>query len=249
MITPSVPALRAAATPTPAIELREITRTFDDRPALRGLDLKIASGEALVIFGPNGAGKTTLLKILATLLRPSAGTVLFAGLDIQKDLQKVRRRLGVVSHSTYLYQNLTAYENLDFYRRMYAVPTTRIRAAAALVGMESCLAERLGTLSRGQQQRLAIARALLHQPDVILLDEPETGLDPQALAALWQILRAENGRPQTLVLATHNLERGLEIADRIVILCRGQIVYRAARSALDLPALRQAYELHTRARP
>jgi len=160
-----------------SIEVRKLTKSFDEHTALRGLDLKIEPGKSIVIFGPNGAGKTTLIKILSTIMNPSSGTVLIDGLDVKNNAEKVRRKIGVVSHNTFLYGNLTAFENLDFYRKLYDVPAERIIEVADMVDMKSRLNDRVSTLSRGMQQRFAIARALLHKPTVMLLDEPETGLD------------------------------------------------------------------------
>jgi heme exporter protein A len=229
-----------------AIEVKKLTKSFNEHLALRGLDLKVESGKALVIFGPNGAGKTTFIKILATIMNPSSGTVLLDGMDIKNQAEKVRRKIGVVSHSTFLYGNLTAYENLEFYRRLYDAPRERILEVTDAVGMSSRLHDRVNTLSRGMQQRFAIARALLHRPAIILLDEPETGLDQQAISLLWDTLRDDSGGKRTVVLTTHNLERGLEMADDLLILSRGKIVYQESKQALDLASLKQIYQLNAR---
>lgn len=230
-----------------AIEVRQLTKSFNYRPALRGIDLEIGRGESVVIFGPNGAGKTTLLKILATIMNPTSGTATIDGLDLKQDAEEVRRRIGVVSHHSYLYNSLTAYENLEFYARMHdiAQPGERAREVAALVNMTTRLNDRVGTLSRGMQQRLSIARSLLHKPSLLLMDEPETGLDQQAIAMLWSILHQGE---HTILLTTHSLERGLELGDRLVILNRGRIVFEKPRDELDLETLRQAYQQHTGAR-
>jgi heme ABC exporter ATP-binding subunit CcmA len=230
-----------------AIEVRGLVKTFDEHPALRGIDLEVSRGESVVIFGPNGAGKTTLVKILATIINPSAGTVLINGLSLKERAEQVRRQIGVVSHQTFLYGNLTASENLEFYGRLYDVPRLRerIKEVAALVGMTSRLYDRISTLSRGMQQRFALARALLHQPEIMLLDEPETGLDQQALATLWEMLRGDETGKRTVVMTTHNLERGLELADRLLILAQGKIVYQGSGESLDLAGLKQAYHNNT----
>lgn len=227
--------------PAWAIEADNLTKSFDDRLALRGVDLKIAPGESVVVFGPNGAGKTTLIKLLATIMNPSSGKILIDGLDVKAKAEQARRKIGVVSHNTYLYGNLTAYENLDFYRRLYDVERGRITEVAAMVGMESRLYDRVSTLSSGMRQRFSIARALLHNPKVVLLDEPETGLDQQAISLLWAVLRRDAAAKRTIVLTTHNLAWGLELADRLFILSRGRIVFEEARPVLDLAALKQAY--------
>ena len=181
-------------------------------------------------------------------MNPSSGIVLVDGLNLKNNAEELRRRIGVVSHQTFLYGNLTAYENLEFYSRMYDVPRRkeRIHEVVAMVGMTSRLYDRVGTLSRGMQQRLSIARSLLHKPTIILLDEPETGLDQQAAAMLWEALQAEGEEKRTIIHTTHSLERGLERCDRLLILAEGKIVYERSRQALDLADLKQAYQHCTR---
>ncbi len=235
-----------SSSPAFAIEVKKLTKSFDERLVLRGVDLKVEAGESVVIFGPNGAGKTTLIKVLATIMYPTSGTVLIDGFDIKNEAEKVRQRIGVVGHNTYLYTNLTAFENLDFYRRLYGLPRERVFEVADTVGMKSRLHDRISTLSRGMQQRFSIARALLPKPKIMLLDEPETGLDQQAISLLWNAFRSDNGIKRTLVLISHNLERGLEIADRIVILSRGKIVYQVAKPAVDLSSLKEVYQMNTK---
>ncbi len=237
-----------AAPERPAIEIRRLTKSFNHRPALRGIDLEVKRGEAVVVFGPNGAGKTTLLNILATVMKPTTGDVVIDGCDIRKDPDGIRRRIGVVSHRSFLYSSLTARENLEFYARLQDIsdPARRTEEVAAMVNMKARLDDRVGTFSRGMQQRIAIARALLHKPSVLLMDEPETGLDQQAVAWLWSLL-AEG--EYTTVLTTHSLERGLELADRVVILNRGRIVLEAPGSELDLTGCTQTYLELTGDRP
>ena len=234
--------------PSCGVEIRELTRTFDHHRALRGINLQVACGDFLIIFGPNGAGKTTLLKILATIMKPSSGEVRIGNLDLKKDVEEIRRRVGVVAHQTFLYNNLTARENLEFYCRMYDVTEAkqRIHEVVNTVGMATRLNDRISTLSRGMQQRLSIARALLHKPDIMLLDEPETGLDQEALPMLWQVLHNEGQGKRTIIMATHNLERGLELGNRLVILARGKIVHEHTGQSLDLTNLRKVYEETTR---
>ncbi len=231
-----------------AIEIQGLTKSFGNHFALRGIDLEVKQGESVVIFGPNGAGKTTLIKVLATIMNPSSGRILVDSLSLKNSAEEIRRRIGVVTHQTFLYSNLTAYENLEFYSRMYDVPRhkERIHEVVTMVGMTSRLHDRVGTLSRGMQQRLSIARSLLHKPAIMLLDEPETGLDQQATSMLWKALRTEGEGKRTIILTTHNLERGLELGDRLLILDRGKIVYEGSRQVLDLAGLKQAYEDSTR---
>jgi heme exporter protein A len=230
-----------------AIEVSKLTKSFDERLVLKGIDLTVEPGESVVVFGPNGAGKSTLMKILSTIMYPTSGKVLVGGYDIKSHAEKVRQRIGVVGHNTYLYNNLTAYENLDFYRRLYDVSRERIVEVSQIVGMETRLNDRISNLSRGMQQRFSIARALLAKPAIMLLDEPDTGLDQQAISLLWNAFRTDNGVKRTLLLISHNLERGLEIADRIIIISRGKIVFQVSRQSIDLKGLKEAYHLNTRA--
>ena len=235
------------ASRTVAVKVEGLTKSFGTRLTLRGIDLEINQGESVVIFGPNGAGKTTLLKVLATIMNPSSGKVIIAGLDTKESAEEARHLIGIVSHNTFLYGNLTAYENLDFYSRLYDVPVRqkRIHEVVEMVGMTPRLHNRVATLSRGMQQRLSIARSLLHKPSIMLLDEPETGLDRQANAMLWEIFQAEGEQKRTIVLTTHNLERGLGLAGRVLILDKGMIVYDGAKQGLDLPALEKLYQSST----
>lgn len=239
-----------SASQAPAVEVQGITKSFGNRLALRGIDLVVERGESVVIFGPNGAGKTTLIKVLATIMKPSSGRILVDGLSLKDNAEEIRRRIGVVTHQTFLYSNLTAFENLEFYSRMYDVPRRkeRIREVVAMVGMTSRLHDRVGTLSRGMQQRLSIARSLLHKPTIMLLDEPEMGLDQRAISMLWKALPSEEGEKGTIILITHNLERGLELGDRLLILDKGKIVYQGSTQALDLAGLKEIYLNSTRVR-
>ena len=230
-----------------AIEVQGLTKSFGNHLALRGIDLEVRQGEAVVIFGPNGAGKTTLIKVLATIMNPSSGKILIDGLGLKNNAEEIRRRIGVITHQTFLYSNLTAYENLEFYCRMYDVPRAkeRICEIVAMVEMTSRLHDRVGTLSRGMQQRLSIARSLLHKPAILLLDEPETGLDQQAISILREALQTKGAGKRTIILTTHNLERGMELGDRLLILDRGRIVYERSTKTLDLVSLKEAYHHST----
>jgi len=225
------------------IETRSLRKSFGLRPVLRGVDLEVAPGECLALMGPNGAGKTTLLRILATLSKPTAGLVRVAGLPLPAAAGQVRRRLGVVAHHTLLYSDLTADENLQFYARMFALADAGPRIAAVLeqVGLAARRHDLVRTFSRGMQQRLAIARALLHEPDVMMFDEPYTGLDPQAADMLDQVLAEARHAGRTTLLTTHDLGRALSLADRVAILARGVIVYSAACHGLDPRALAETY--------
>jgi len=224
-----------------AIEAADLTKSFGHRPALDGIDLRVRRGETVAVLGPNGAGKTTLLKLLAGIMKPTAGSILVDGLPLKDGAEEVRRRIGVVTHQTFLYGHLTARENLAFYCQMYDVPhaVERMEQVLAMVGMVNRSRERVGTLSRGMQQRLSLARALLHEPSVMLLDEPEAGLDQQAVSMLWQTLGMVEKR--TTIFTTHNLERGLELGDSLLILNRGEIAYQSSKKEMDIEELKRVY--------
>jgi heme exporter protein A len=217
------------------VEISDLTRSFGPHIALDGVTLSVEAGEFVTLVGPNGAGKTTLLRILATLLRPTSGTIRIAGLDPARDGAEVRRRIGFLSHRTLLYDDLTAEQNLRFYARLYGLPDapSRIDELLERVGLAHRRHDLVRTFSRGMQQRLAVARAVLHRPSVLLLDEPYTGLDPQAAEALSALLAGLAGEGCTILLTTHDLERGLAVGRRIVVLSRGKVVYDAPAENLD----------------
>jgi len=223
-----------------------LTKSFGRFMALRGVDLDLPKGCFLTIVGPNGAGKSTLIRILATLARPSSGRVRMAGVDLEREGTAARRLLGVVLHQTLLYDNLTAEQNLRFYGTLYSVPhlEDRIQQVAEEVGLARRLKDPVRTYSRGMQQRLAIARAIIHHPSIMLLDEPDTGLDMEAAARLKEILREGPGGRRTVLMTTHNLERGLQICDRVAIMRRGRIVY-IGEGRMDLASFQELYYEHT----
>ncbi len=235
------------ASSTRVIEVRRLEKSYGEHRALRGIDLEVDRGECLVIFGPNGAGKTTLLKILSTLLKPSAGKVFLEGIDIRSKPVQVRRKISLVSHQTFLADDITVYENLKFYGKMYDVVDleSRIHEVIAWVRLESRLHDRVGTLSRGLQQRVSLARAVLHNPSFLFLDEPEVGLDPRASAMLADALDDISSGHRTVVMTTHNLTRGLELADSVAIIDRGKIIYRASGHELDKANFHQVYDQFT----
>lgn len=227
------------------IEVRALTKTFGLNPVLRGLDLDVPRGEFLTLLGPNGSGKTTLLRILGALARPTSGTVRIGGWELPGEAEFVRAQLGVVSHLPLLYDTLTAEENLLFFARMYNLPreTRRERVDAVLrrVGLARRARDVVATYSRGMQQRLAIARAILHDPAVLLLDEPYTGLDQDAAALLDELLREVAIGGRTVIMTTHDLRRGHALADRIAILSRGKIAFDAPCRDVNPDALPALY--------
>ncbi len=240
---------RVEETPA-AIEAWDVRKRFGPRVVLRGVDLRVSPGRTLAIVGPNGAGKSTLLRILATLMRPTSGVVLLGGGPVADDLVAARRRLGVVFEATFLYDELTGAENLAYYARLYGVRDGGRRAAelAALVGLEGRLHDRVGAYSRGMAQRLSIARALLHRPDALLLDEPDAGLDPAATADLPRLLRGDGAPGRAIVLTTHDLAGALTFADDVAILVDGRFVFAAPARSLTPATLRDAYDDATRPR-
>jgi heme exporter protein A len=227
----------------PMIRIRELVKTFGPRRALRGINLDVAAGQCLVVVGPNGAGKTTLLRVLATLARPTSGQVIIDGLDLAHQADTVRRRIGFVSHQSLLYGDLSAEENLTFYGRMYGIADLNQRVTAMLedVGLAPRRYDRVRTFSRGMRQRLSIARALLHQPRLLLMDEPYTGLDQQAAEALDRILTGSETQRPTIVMATHDLDGGLAMAQEVLILSDGAMVHHMARKDWDLQGFRRLY--------
>ncbi len=226
---------------------RGLWKMFGPLAALRGVTLRVAPGEPLAIIGPNGSGKSTLLRVLATLLRPSSGTALVGGLDVRRDAAQVRRYIGVLSHHTFLYRDLTSRENLEFYARLYrlANPSERAMCQLCLVGLEKQRDTLARDLSRGMQQRLALARAFLHDPPVLLLDEPDTGLDQRWCAFLTELLDRAAHEGKTIVVTTHNLERSLGLSERVVVLNAGKVVFSARRDDLDVESLRENYARYT----
>ena len=229
------------------IEVKSLVKSFGPTTALRGVNLSVPDGQFVTLVGPNGAGKTTMLRILATLSRPTSGTVEIGGHELPKGAGKARRSIGLVSHQTLLYGDLSAQENLRFYGRMYDVADldARITQVLEMVGLAHRRRDPVRTFSRGMQQRLAIARAVLHRPSLMLLDEPYTGLDQDAAARLEAVMSSVGTEGRTVVMTTHDLERGLAVADRVVILAKGRVVFEANRDELDTAAFKEAYRQHT----
>ena len=217
------------------VEIHALSKSFGPHTALAGVTLSIGAGEFVTLVGPNGAGKTTLLRILATLIRPTSGTVRIAGLDPAQAGPEVRRHIGFLSHRTLLYDDLTAEQNLRFYARLYGLSDASARLDELLerVGLADRRHDLVRTFSRGMQQRLAVARAVLHRPSILLLDEPYTGLDPHATDALSALLSELAGEGCTILLTTHDLERGLAVGNRVVVLSRGRVAYDAPTADTD----------------
>ena len=217
------------------IQVRKLVKRFGLKTVLRGMDFEVQQGEFVALLGPNGAGKTTFLRILASLSRPALGEVRIAGYRLPGQAAAVRRILGVVSHQPLLYGDLTAEENLQFYGRMYGVPKLeqRVGEVLELVGLSTRRRDLVRTFSRGMQQRLAIGRAVLHDPEVMLFDEPHTGLDQDACVMLDNVLREVAARGRTVVMTSHDLVRAADLASRFDILSRGQIVASAGQGEME----------------
>ena len=212
-----------------AVSVRKLSKVFGKTPVLKALDLDLKKGEFAVIFGPNGAGKTTLLKLISTLIEPTEGSVYVSGFDTTKEPEKARKEIGMLSHESYLYGELTAKENLRFFGQMYEIKgqelEERILSLLKEVGLTAKADERVSTFSRGMKQRLSIARALLHRPSLLLLDEPYTGLDPGASLVFENLLKSPEFEGSTKVMVSHDLERGFALCDRVLVLNKGKFVY------------------------
>lgn len=226
------------------VEVRNLVKRFGVKPVLKGLDFLVAADEFVVILGPNGAGKTTLLRILASLSRPTRGDVQILGYALPGQATAIRRCLGVVSHQPLLYGDLSAEENLRFYGRMYNILNLeqRVQEVLKLVGLESRRRDVVRTFSRGMQQRLAIGRAILHDPQIMLLDEPHTGLDQDASAMLDGLLRQVASSGRTVVMTSHDIWRAANLASRIDVLSRGVIVASVFNQDLSPNQLADFYQ-------
>ena len=218
----------------PAVETRGLTRRFGTRVALNGIDLSLVAGDCLAIFGPNGAGKTTLLRVLAGLLHPTAGVVRVGGVSLPGDAA-ARADIGFISHQTMLYPTLTARENVEFAARLYGVRDPRSAADASLarLHMQQHADTQVRALSRGLQQRASIARAFVHTPRLVLLDEPYTSLDAVGATDLSTALGGLKASGAALVLVTHHLEEGLGLASRVAVMRAGRFVRMDQRDAVD----------------
>jgi heme exporter protein A len=216
------------------IKVHKLIKRFGSKTVLRGLDFEVQQGEFVALLGPNGAGKTTFLRILASLSHPTLGTVQIAGYLLPAQSAAVRARLGVVTHLPLLYGDLTAAENLRFYGRLYGVidMNPRINEVLEMVGLTARRNDLVRTFSRGMQQRLAIGRAIIHDPEVMLFDEPHTGLDQDACDMLDKLLIDVAGRGRTVVMTSHDLARVENLATRFDVLSRGVISATTRREEL-----------------
>ena len=225
--------------PPPAIELRGLARQFGERTALRNVSVTVPAGTTLAVLGHNGAGKSTLLRILATLLRPHAGEVVVLGESLPRRAFAVRGRLGLLAHEPLLYRDLTGRENLQYHARLHAVSPQRVEAVLAAVGMERRAEEPVRQLSRGMVQRLAVCRAVLHQPELLLLDEPRANLDPAAAERVEPLIGRAAG--VTRVLTSHDPRAALAEADLVLALRQGRPAFVGEPRMLDSRKLAELY--------
>ncbi|MBU8916393.1 ABC transporter ATP-binding protein [Bacillus sp. FJAT-29953] len=227
------------------IEIKKLTKQADNKLILRGVDLSIHKGETVGILGPNGAGKSTLLKVLASLIKPTSGMIKINGLDLKKDSLEIKKILGYLPHSSLLYDHYSPLENLVFFGNIYGVKNVEQKATELVkeVGLSFFLNEPVKNFSRGMIQRIAIARAIIHEPEVLLLDEPHTGLDQGAIAILNNVILSMKEKGTTTLMVTHDFKQAAEICDRIVIVKNGKIVddFRIENSSLGYVS--QKYEL------
>jgi heme exporter protein A len=208
------------------IEIKKLTKQADNKLILRGVDLSIKKGETVAILGPNGAGKSTLLKVLATLIKPTSGLIKVNNMDLKKNHIEIKKIMGYLPHSSLLYDHYTPLENLVFFGDIYGVENVEQRAIALVkeVGLSFFLNEPVKNFSRGMIQRIAIARAIVHEPEILLLDEPHTGLDQGAIAILNNVILSMKAKGTTTLMVTHDFKQAAEICDRIIIIKNGKIV-------------------------
>ena len=216
----------------PAIKTKKLSKVFGNRRAVDGVSLEVPQGAFLSIFGPNGAGKTTLLRVLATLTRPTSGEATLMGIDLKEDPDEARAHIGMISHRSMLYPDLTAEQNMLLYARLYGVHDPEARVMELL--------DAVRTFSRGMTQRLAIARALVHDPDVVFLDEPYSGLDPHAVEIFDGLIEAQR-EGRTFVMVSHDLQKGYSMCTHALVMAKGRVVAFDEKDALDYDEFAQLY--------
>jgi len=220
-----------------------LRKSYGNFEALRGIDLDIGKGEFFTLFGPNGAGKTTFIKLLATLTKPSSGSLAVSGFDVKKESDKVRKITGVISHDPFLYENLSAFENIKFFGTLYEVDNLDGRTEEVIreLGLGKRMHDIVRNFSRGMKQRLAVARAIVHDPSILLLDEPYTGLDQHGAHVLGDMLKELKSDNRTILMTTHNIDEGLGLSDRVGIITGGRLVFECARGEVDSTRFKDIY--------
>ncbi|MCC7431259.1 heme ABC exporter ATP-binding protein CcmA [bacterium] len=228
-----------------SIKVSKLSKQFGRNYALKEINLELKSGELLAILGRNGAGKTTFLKILSTLLKQTEGEILFNGVLLSDFPQtEIKRKIGLISHNLFLYSGLSALENLTFFAKLYDLenPTVKINEVLEKVGLIHRKNELVRNYSRGMQQRLGIARAFLHNPEILLLDEPYTGLDQNGTEILNNLLKMFNSQEKITILVTHNIEQGLTLSDKVTIFENGKVAFIEQSKNLNLEEMRKVYK-------
>ena len=226
----------------PAITVEHLTKSFGGRKAVDNVSFTLPEGAFLSVFGPNGAGKTTLLRMLATLARPTEGAITLAGINLKEEPERAREAIGLISHNPMLYPDLTAEENLLLYAKLYGVrdPQKRVVELLDAVGLKHRRLDRVRTFSRGMTQRVSIARALVNDPSVVLLDEPYSGLDPHAMRIFDELIASVRAN-RTFVMVSHDLDKGLALASHVLVLARGRVVAFAEKESLALDEFHDLY--------
>ena len=226
------------------ITLSGLTKSYGYNRVLGEINLNFSRGEFVTILGPNGAGKTTLIKILSTLIKPSAGDAEISGYDLKKDVSKIRGITGLLSHENFIYNDLTVYENLIFFAEMFNVwdKADSVKKIIQRLGIEKKRGELIRNLSSGMKQRVSIARALIHDPVILLLDEPFVGLDIDGVSILIDILKEAKEEEKTVIMSTHDMQNGNFLADRVVILNEGEVIYNKYSSEIDMDGFESDYK-------
>jgi len=225
------------------IKADRLKKSYGNFEALRGIDLHVKRGEFFTLFGPNGAGKTTLIKLLATLTDPTSGNLSICGFDAKKEVNNIRSVIGVISHDPYLYDNLSALENIKFFGTLYGLDDIENRARSVIkqVGLEKRMNDIVRTFSRGMKQRLSVARAIVHDPKILLLDEPYTGLDQHGAQIFGEMLSDLKSHRRTILMTTHSIDEGLDLSDRIGILTKGKIVLDCLKNEIQRSGFKDLY--------
>ncbi|MDP9279674.1 MAG: heme ABC exporter ATP-binding protein CcmA [Gemmatimonadota bacterium] len=231
-----------AGTDIPIVEVADLARAFGSRKAVAGVTFSLAPGDCLAVFGPNGAGKTTLLRLLAGLLKPSSGSARLAGIPLPGG-RLARSRVGLISHHTMLYEALSARENVSFAARLYGIhdPETRVDDSLRRMSMLERANAPVRLLSRGMQQRVSIARAMVHSPQVVLADEPYSGLDESGARALTTMLKELRSSGTAIIIVTHNLAEGLSLATHAAVMHRGRFVRYDSSAGIDAGSYAATY--------
>jgi len=225
------------------IKADRLKKSYGNFEALRGIDLHVKRGEFFTLFGPNGAGKTILIKLLATLTDPTSGSLSVCGFDAKKEVNNIRSVIGVISHDPYLYDNLSALENIKFFGTLYGLDDIENRARSVIkqVGLEKRMNDIVRTFSRGMKQRLSVARAIVHDPKILLLDEPYTGLDQHGAQIFGEMLSDLKSNRHTILMTTHSIDEGLDLSDRIGILAKGKIVLDCLKNEIQRSGFKDLY--------